>query len=49
MFIFVNNTRIFKIKTRVLQVGNQSSWLKSKVCSVRGLIANPVSACMLMV
>ncbi|MFS7988212.1 hypothetical protein Hanom_Chr11g01032011 [Helianthus anomalus] len=48
MFIFVNNTKIFKIITRVLQVGNQSSWLKSKMCSVRGLIANPVSTCMLI-
>ncbi|KAJ0471564.1 hypothetical protein HanRHA438_Chr15g0685931 [Helianthus annuus] len=49
MFVFVNYTKTFKIITRVLQVGNQSSWLKSKVCSVRGLIANPVSTCILMV
>ncbi|MFS7901036.1 hypothetical protein Hanom_Chr00s163558g01826051 [Helianthus anomalus] len=49
MSVFVIYTKTFKVITRVLQVGNQSSGLKSKVCSVRGLIANPVSVCMLIV
>ncbi|KAJ0439867.1 hypothetical protein HanHA300_Chr16g0630211 [Helianthus annuus] len=34
-------TLFCRYSKRVLQVGNQSSWLKIKVCSVRGLIANP--------
>ncbi|KAF5762125.1 hypothetical protein HanRHA438_Chr16g0783671 [Helianthus annuus] len=42
---YTSNCGIFMLNcnlvTRVLQVGNQSSWLKIKVCSVRGLIANP--------